>query len=61
MFPYQSAPGFWYRCHDFPCGAGFPGNVIASGAAERDVPTFMDVLPGDVAVALANVTLTVAP
>jgi hypothetical protein len=35
--------------------------VIASGAAERDVPTFMDVLPGDVAVALANVTLTVAP
>ncbi|MGV0794167.1 hypothetical protein [Mycolicibacterium sp. XJ1819] len=59
MFPYQSAPGFWFRCHTFPCGPSFPGNVIASGAAVRDVPTFMDVLPGDVAVSLNNVTLTV--
>jgi hypothetical protein len=61
MFPYQSAPGFWYRCHNFPCSPSFPGNVIASGPAIRDVPTFMDVLPSDVAVALNNVTLTVAP
>ena len=60
MFPYQSAPGFWYRCHNFPCGPSFPGNVIASGAAVRDVPTFMDILSSDVAVSLNNVTLTVA-
>jgi hypothetical protein len=61
MFPYQSAPGFWYRCHNYPCSPSFPGNVIASGPAIRDVPTFMDILPTDVAVALNNVTLTVAP
>lgn len=60
MFPYQSAPGFWYRCHNVPCSPSFPGNVIASGAAIRDVPTFVDILPSDVAVALHNVTLTVA-
>jgi hypothetical protein len=60
MFPYQSVPGFWYRCHNFPCSPSFPGNVIASGAAVRDVPTFMDILPSDVAVALNNVTLTIA-
>ena len=60
MFPYQSAPGFWYRCHNVPCSPGFPGNVIASGAAVRDVPTFMDILPSDVAVSLNNVTLTIA-
>jgi hypothetical protein len=60
MFPYQSAPGFWYRCHTFPCGPSFPGNVIASGAAVRDVATFMDILSSDVAVSLNNVTLTVA-
>jgi hypothetical protein len=60
MVPYQSAPGFWFRCHNVPCGPGFPGSVIASGAAVRDVPTFMDVLPSDVAVWLGNVTLTVA-
>jgi hypothetical protein len=60
MFPYQSAPGFWVRCHNFPCGPGFPGNIIAGGAAIRDVPTFMDVLPSDVAVWLGNVTLTIA-
>lgn len=61
MPPYQSAPGSWYRCRDFPCGPGFPGNVIASGAAIRDVPTFVDVLPTDVAVALHNVTFTITP
>jgi hypothetical protein len=60
MFPYQSAPGFWYRCHNFPCSPSFPGNVIASGPAVRDAPTFMDVLPTDTAVALNNVTLTIA-
>jgi hypothetical protein len=60
MAPYQSAPGSWFRCHNLPCGPSFPGNVIASGAAIRDVPTFMDVLPTDVAVWLGNVTLTVA-
>ncbi len=60
MAPYQSAPGFWYRCHNFPCSPSYPGNVIASGPAIRDAPTFMDVLPSDVAVALHNVTLTVA-
>uniref|UniRef100_UPI0021F36854 hypothetical protein n=2 Tax=Mycobacteriaceae TaxID=1762 RepID=UPI0021F36854 len=31
MFPYQSAPGFWYRCNNFPCSPSFPANVIASG------------------------------
>jgi len=60
MFPYQSAPGFWYRCHNFPCSPGFPGNVIASGAAIRDVATFVDILPSDVGVSLNNVTLTAA-
>jgi hypothetical protein len=60
MFPYQSAPGFWYRCHAFPCSPSFPGNVIASGGAIRDAPTFVDILPTDVGVALHNVTLTVA-
>jgi hypothetical protein len=59
MFPYQSAPGFWYRCHSFPCGPSYPGNVIASGPAVRDAPTFIDILPTDVGVALNNVTLTV--
>lgn len=58
MAPYQSAPGHWFRCHNFPCSPSFPGNVIASGAAIRDVPTFMDVLPSDVGVWLGNVTLT---
>ena len=60
MFPYQSAQGFWYRCHNFPCSPSFPGNVIASGPAVRGVPTFMDILPTDVAVSLHNVTLTIA-
>ncbi|MDA4110628.1 hypothetical protein MHOL44478_25680 [Mycobacterium holsaticum DSM 44478] len=60
MAPYQSAPGFWYRCHAFPCSPSFPGSIIASGAAVRDAPTFMDILPSDVAVALNNVTLTAA-
>ncbi len=60
MFPYQSAPGFWYRCHNFPCSPSFPANVIASGPALRDAPTFVDILPSDVAVSLNNVTLTIA-
>ncbi|AMO62451.1 Uncharacterised protein [Mycolicibacterium phlei] len=60
MPPYQSAQGFWYRCSDFPCTPGHPGNVIASGPADRNAPTFVDILPTDVAVALHNVTLTVA-
>lgn len=60
MPPYQSALGFWYRCHDFPCSPSHPWNVIASAPAHRTAPTFVDVLPTDVAVALHNVTLTVA-
>ena len=60
MFPYQSAPGFWYRCHNFPCSPSFPGNVIASGPANRNAETFVDILPTDVAVSLNNVTLTIA-
>ncbi len=60
MFPYQSAPGFWYRCHNFPCSPSYPANVIASGPAVRDAPTFVDILPSDVAVSLNNVTLTIA-
>jgi hypothetical protein len=60
MFPYQSAPGFWLRCNNFLCAPNYPANVIARGDAVRDVPTFMDVLPSDVAVFLGNVTLTTA-
>lgn len=60
MYPYQSAQGFWFRCNNFPCGPGFPRNVIASGPAVRDAPTFVDILPSDVAVSLNNVTLTIA-
>jgi hypothetical protein len=60
MFPYQSAPGFWLRCNNFLCAPNYPGNIIARGDAVRDVPTFMDVRPSDVAVFLGNVTLTTA-
>jgi hypothetical protein len=60
MYPYQSAPGAWYRCHNFPCSPSFPGNVIVSGGAVRDVPTFVDILPTDAGVTLHNVTLTIA-
>lgn len=60
MQPYQSPPGFWVRCRDFPCAGTSPGNIIATGAALRDAPTFVDILPGDVAVSLHNVTLTPA-
>jgi hypothetical protein len=60
MFPYQSAPGFWLLCNNFLCAPNYPGNIIARGDAVRDVPTFMDVLPSDVAVFLGNVTLTTA-
>ena len=47
-------------CHTLPCSPSYPGNVIASAPAGRNVPTFVDILPTDVAVALHNVTLTVA-
>jgi hypothetical protein len=58
MYPYQSAPGLWLRCNNYLCAHNYPGHIIASGEAIRDVPTFMDVLPTDVAVSLNNVTLT---
>lgn len=61
MQPYQSPPGFWMRCSNFPCAGTSPGNIIATGGALRDAPTFVDILPSDVAVSLHNVTLTVAP
>ena len=60
MQPYQSPPGRWFRCSDFPCAPTSPGNILGTGAALRDVPTFVDILPSDVAVALHNVTLTPA-
>ncbi|WP_370375162.1 hypothetical protein [Mycolicibacterium sp. CR10] len=60
MQPYQSPPGSWFRCSNFPCAAGSP-NVIATGAALRDAPTFVDILASDVAVSLHHVTLTAAP
>lgn len=59
MFPYQSAPGFWLRCNNFPCSPQYPANIIGSGDADRNNPTFMQILPTDVGVSLANVTLTV--
>ncbi|MDY6995868.1 MAG: hypothetical protein SW019_04690 [Actinomycetota bacterium] len=61
MQPYQSPPGFWLRCSDFPCAGTAPANIITTGAAERDTATFVEILPSDVAVALHNVTLTAAP
>lgn len=60
MQPYQSPPGLWFRCSSFPCAATFPGNIIGTGNALRNAPTFVDILPTDVAVALLNVTLTPA-
>jgi hypothetical protein len=60
MQPYQSPPGIWFRCSNFPCAATFPANIIGTGSALRDAPTFVDVLPTDVAVALLNVTFTPA-
>lgn len=60
MRPYQSAPGMWFRCNNFPCTPTSPGHIIATGATPRDVPSFVDILPTDVAVALHNVTLTPA-
>ena len=58
MPPYQSAPGFWLRCKAFPCVIEDGNNIIAKGDAIRDVPTFVDILPGDAGVRLYNVTLT---
>jgi len=60
MQPYQSPPGMWFRCSNFPCAPTSPGNIIATGGTPRDVPSFVDILPSDVAVALHNVTLTPA-
>ncbi|RDH76582.1 hypothetical protein DVS77_20895 [Mycolicibacterium moriokaense] len=60
MYPYLSPAGFWLRCNDFPCAGNIPGHIIASGEAIRDQPTFVDILPTDVAVSLNNVTLTIA-
>jgi hypothetical protein len=60
MYPYLSPPGFWLRCREFPCTPTSPGNITGNGDAVRDAPTFMDILPGDVAVSLHNVTLTPA-
>lgn len=58
MFPYQSAAGFWLRCNNFPCTPQYPANIIASGDADRNNPTFVTITPTDVGVSLANVTLT---
>jgi hypothetical protein len=60
MYPYLSPPGFWLRCNNSPCAGNFPGHIIARGDTIRDQTTFVDILPTDVAVSLANVTLTVA-
>jgi hypothetical protein len=60
MYPYLSPPGFWLRCNNFPCAGNFPDHIIARGDAVRDEPTFVDILPTDVAVSLNNVTLTIA-
>ena len=60
MYPYLSPQGFWLRCNNFPCAGNFPDHIIASGEAVRDQPTFVDILPTDVAVSLNNVTLTIA-
>jgi hypothetical protein len=60
MYPYLSPPGFWLRCSNFPCAGNIPGHIIASGEAVRDQPTFVDIMPTDVAVSLNNVTLTIA-
>lgn len=57
---HRPPPGFWLRCNDFPSAGNFPGHTVASGEAVRDQPTFVDILPTDVAVSLNNVTLTVA-
>ncbi len=59
MYPYLSPAGFWLRCNNFPCAGNFPANIIASGEAIRDQPTFVDILPTDVAVSLNNVTLAI--
>jgi hypothetical protein len=61
-YPYQGPPGFWLRCNDFPCAGNISGHIVivATGEAVRDQPTFMEIVPTDVAVSLNNVTLTVA-
>jgi hypothetical protein len=59
MPPFESPPGFWLRCNDLPCAPNYPDHIIATGSALRDGSTFMDILPGDAAVSLHNVTLTI--
>jgi len=58
LAPFQSAPGFWLRCSAFPCSPHHPQHITAGGAPVRDAPTFVDILPTDVAVFLGNTTLT---
>lgn len=60
MNPYSSAPGYWQRCHNVLCAPSYPGHIIATGFAQRERSTFMEILPSDTAVYLYNVTLTVA-
>jgi hypothetical protein len=60
MYPYLSPAGMWLRCSNFPCAGNYPQNIIGSGEALRDQPTFVDILPTDAAVSLLNVTLTIA-
>ncbi len=58
MPPYQSAPGFWQRCNNFPCTGAYPSHIIATGSAPAEGSTFMEILPSDTAVNLYNVILT---
>jgi hypothetical protein len=58
MYPYQSPPGFWLRCGNLPC-AGLPPHHRQRECGTGQ-STFVDILPGDVAVSLNSVTLTIA-
>lgn len=60
MPPYQSAPGYWYRCSALPCAGNYPGHIIATGGTPPGGSEFMDILPSDTAVYLYNVDLTLA-
>ena len=60
MYPYLSPPGFLAAVQQLPCAGNFPDHIIGTGEALRDQPTFVDILPTDVAVSLNNVTLTIA-
>jgi hypothetical protein len=54
-----SAPGFWQRCSNLPCGPTYTDHIIATGFPSQD-STLMEILPNDTAVYLYNVTLTTA-